>query len=122
MPSHIAHSLFAEDVLTASAAEALIEAFPRIITFASQGPDLFYHNRRTKPTSTFLGLQIHREKYGSLVSAMTTQALSQGLPFHSPQGAYIASFITHAFLDRRIHPFINYFAGWVDPGKQETKK
>jgi hypothetical protein len=122
MPSHIAHSLFAEDTFHKASVSHLIETFPNTVTFAAQGPDIFYHNRRTKPTSTFLGLQIHRRKYGTLVSKMTESALEKGVTFHSPVGAYIAAYITHAFLDRRIHPFINFFAGWFDPSKPETKK
>lgn len=122
MPSHIAHALFAEDVLKKAEAGSLLEEYPKIVTFGSQGPDIFYHNRRTKPTSTFLGLQIHRRKYGALVAGMTAQAISEGTPFQSPGIAYIAAFITHAFLDRSIHPFINYFSGWVDPEKPETRK
>ncbi len=33
---------------------------------------------------------------------------------------YILGFVTHAPLDRATHPFIGYFAGWVDPSREET--
>lgn len=122
MPSHIAHALFAEAVLEQTPMADLLKVCPEIITFAAQGPDIFYHNRRTKPTSTFLGLQIHRGKYGTFIKNMTDEALILNDETRTEAMAFIGGMITHAFLDRVTHPFINYFSGWREPGKPETEK
>jgi hypothetical protein len=37
-------------------------------------------------------------------------------------GAYTLGFATHAFLDRYTHPYIIYFSGWDDPGRQGTNR
>jgi hypothetical protein len=36
--------------------------------------------------------------------------------------AYILGFTTHAFLDKKTHPFIDYFSGWVDVDREETER
>jgi hypothetical protein len=34
---------------------------------------------------------------------------------------YILGFTTHSFLDKKTHPFIDYFSGWVDVDREETE-
>jgi hypothetical protein len=36
--------------------------------------------------------------------------------------AYILGFTTHAFLDKKTHPFIDYYSGWVDVEQEESER
>lgn len=123
MPSQITHYLFAREVLSGvfrKRGEHGGENCPELVAWCSQGPDFFYHNQRTRPASFKYGRILHRGGYGRLIYNM--------LPFYygAPKKdrdiitTIIFSFITHAVLDRSVHPFIIYFSGWREPGKPET--
>lgn len=123
MPSHIAHLLCAEDALPAPIRPALTRADVRgALAVGAQGPDIFYHNQRRRPTSIQYGTLLHRRGYGAVVHHMIGWAVRHGHTPTSPLGAYILGFVTHAVLDRRMHPYINYRSGWVVPGTPETKR
>jgi len=92
-----------------------------VFRFGAQGPDFFYHNQRTRPTGLKYGVSAHREGYGRLVSAMIREQRHLGEKGGPELEAYILGFVTHAYLDRGTHPFINYFSGWVDPARPETQ-
>lgn len=123
MPSHIAHLLFAED--SCARGEATELARPEVgsfLTLGAQGPDIFYHNQRRKPSGLTYGPLMHRHGYGRTVSFMARWAWEKQLSFDSWAGAWVIGFATHAILDRQTHPFINYFSGWVDPRDPHTEK
>ncbi len=109
MPSQISHAVFGKAVSKKIDFSIFDDAW---FTLGCQGPDMFLHNQRTKPSSLPWGRQMHRKGYGTY-SALLIQALSSGgFGWQSPEGSYAAGFITHAVLDRTVHPFITYFSGW----------
>lgn len=117
MPSHILHDVFAADAISAHLPGfSMGPENRRAMTLGAQGPDLFFHNRRRRPSGVFVGARMHRHGYGRVVAEMCRHAG----PDPSPQWAYILGFATHAILDRHLHPFINYFAGWHSPGDDES--
>jgi hypothetical protein len=131
MPAHISHLLFAEEALASalpSAGPALLARWGNLFRFGAQGPDFFYHNQSTRPTGLKYGVAAHREGYGRLVAALAREARHlQEKAGSAPQEAeqlkaYCLGFATHGFLDRRAHPYIVYFSGWVDPRRPETEK
>jgi hypothetical protein len=125
MPSHFTHLLFAEEALRLAfgdAAETMLGTHGNLFRFGAQGPDFFYHNQRTMPTGLRYGVALHRRGYGDMVEAMAKEALRLAAGPGSELSAYILGFATHAPLDRRTHPFINYFAGWFDPKVEATRR
>lgn len=117
MPSHILHDVFAAEAVSAHIPEFPVSGeLLGAMTLGAQGPDLFFHNRRRKPSGVFVGARMHRHGYGRVVAEMCGHAEKNP----SPRWAYVLGFTTHAILDRRLHPFINYFAGWHAPGDDGT--
>jgi len=112
MPSHLTHSLFAEEVITSVLGFDYYSRLIKPIAFGAQGPDFFYHNRRTKPSCVMIGAMVHKKQFGSLAANMAELIISKGRDINSTEGAYLAAFTTHAILDRKLHPYINYRAGW----------
>ncbi len=96
--------------------------------FGAQGPDIFYHNRRTKPSGLHYGGLLHRKSYGSFLGNVAAYLKRHGnsdpAPGSAADGAlrFICAAATHAVLDRAIHPFINYFAGWHRPGADQIMR
>jgi hypothetical protein len=125
MPSHFVHLLFAEEALRGTLGEKaddILGAHGNLFRFGAQGPDLFYHNQRTMPTGLRYGVALHRHGYGSFIEALTKEAQRLSLGPTSEVGAFLLGFATHAPLDRKAHPFINYFAGWADPHDTESRR
>ena len=125
MPSHFTHLLFAEESLRAGLGEraaAILDSHGNLFRFAAQGPDFFYHNQRTMPTGLRYGVALHRHGYGSFVHELVREALRLGADPGSELAAFILGFTTHAPLDRLAHPFIGYFAGWVDPREEASRR
>jgi hypothetical protein len=102
-------------------AASLRDAAP-FFRLGCQGPDIFYHNQRTKPSGLHYGALAHRRRFGSLVAGAAA-AIPKGerVP-ESPAGAYLLGLATHAAIDRATHPFIIYFSGWVDPSDPSTER
>ncbi len=125
MPAHITHLIFAEDALRAALgaeAEQILGRHGNFLRLGAQGPDLFYHSQRTRPTALLYGMRIHREGFGRLAAAMAREIRRHGAGGNPEVEAFLLGFATHAALDRRTHPYINYFAGWVDPRRPETRR
>lgn len=125
MPAHFTHALFAEEALALSLGDQgkeVLAAHGNLFRFGAQGPDFFYHNQRTMPTGLRYGVVVHKSGYGSFVESMVREALRLRVAPDSELSAFILGFATHAPLDRRTHPFIGYFSGWMDPKKPETKR
>jgi hypothetical protein len=87
-----------------------------------QGPDIFYHNRRTMPSGLHYGALAHRRRFGSLVAGAAASLPMIERGGESPSGAYILGLATHAAIDRATHPFVIYFSGWVDPSDPGTAR
>jgi hypothetical protein len=125
MPSHFAHLLFAEETLRSALgpkAEELLKTHGNLFRFGAQGPDFFYHNQRTMPTGLRYGVALHRHGYGTFVQELVREAVRLSAGFGSELTAFILGFTTHAPLDRITHPYIGYFAGWVDPKEKASSR
>jgi hypothetical protein len=125
MPSHFTHLLFAEAALRGALgerAEEVLHAHGYLFRFGAQGPDFFYHNQRTMPTGLRYGVALHRHGYGLFVEELVKEALRLSSGPGSELSAFILGFTTHAPLDRFAHPFIGYFAGWVDPKEEASRR
>jgi hypothetical protein len=109
MPAHISHAVFGETVLRLAGRKA---DHPAWFLLGCQGPDLFLHNQRTKPSSLMWGRRIHRSMYGDYTAQLCSTLSDFSLGWNSPLGCYTAGFITHAVLDRETHPYITYISGW----------
>ncbi|MEI6388089.1 MAG: hypothetical protein WCQ50_15785 [Spirochaetota bacterium] len=90
--------------------------------FGAQGPDIFYHNQRTKPSGIHYGPLAHKRNYGLFVEAALQRLIETGLPPEGPEGAWILGYSTHAALDRALHPFIVHFSGWQAPSQPESAR
>jgi len=126
MPAQILHVLFGEDL-----ADALLPYAPQTwsrsrwdeacqAAFAAgcQGPDLFYHSRRTRPLALAYGSLLHRRGFGDFCVRLLKTALpapSQGM---NPCGAYALGFLSHAALDRACHPYIIYKSAGIPAGHE----
>jgi hypothetical protein len=105
-----------------AALEAVVgDALPAF-RFGCQGPDIFYHNQRTKPSGLHYGSLAHRRRSGSLVAAFAAALPEEERGPESPRGAYLLGLSTHAAVDRATHPFIICFSGWADPAKPATQR
>lgn len=104
MPSQITHVL--AGLVARKRAGFILQ--PRAIplfNMGCQGPDIFAHNRRTKPFSLAFARLLHRGRYGSFCRA----AAQQLLEYPDPDArAWLAGFITHQAVDRAVHPYIVY--------------
>ncbi len=131
MPAQILHSLHGTMTLAASIAKTeatggeagrasasfmrrlLEDPYYPFFCLGCQGPDLFYHNQRTRPVSLEYGSLLHRRGYGDFMGAFVGACLdgrgTAGAP--SAAAAYAAGFLMHPFLDRYLHPYIIYRAG-----------
>ena len=125
MPAHITHELFAKaSFRKAFGKEDLLglDRHRHYWVFGAQGPDFFLHNHRTKPSGLVFGKLLHTDGYGTFVANLLDCAVDEGHGLDSELGAFIAGFVTHAVLDRWTHPFINYFAGWVEPDQPQSTR
>jgi hypothetical protein len=112
MPSQILHALFGEDVIASlclrlkdASGLALAEITSEhrgAFVLGCQGPDIFYHNRRTRPSALGYGSLLHRRDYGIFSAGLFATSR------HDSQKAYALGFMTHAALDRHCHPYIIY--------------
>lgn len=127
MPAHISHLLFAEDALREATADAevVLEDAGNLFRLGAQGPDLFYHNQRTRPLALRYGSLIHRRGFGTLVAHMARTVIAGAQRtgrVDVQQAAFLAGFATHADLDRHAHPYIICRAGWVRHAEPSTQR
>ena len=101
MPSQILHTLFGEDV--AAGLRLRLPDRRGAFILGCQGPDIFYHNRRTRPVALAYGSLLHRRGYGTFSAHLL--ALCRRDPCLRD---YALGFMTHAALDRFCHPYIIY--------------
>lgn len=128
MPAHITHLIFGEEALhnaLANDAEKILDKYGNIFRFGCQGPDFFYHNQRTKPSGLVYGSLLHHEQYGRFTVNMMrklSEYENADPETYLQAVSFILGFVTHAILDRKAHPFITYFSGWVEKRNRETNK
>jgi hypothetical protein len=129
VPAQITHELFAEDVVIQSLGKIEYDRHIEnrsLLVLGAQGPDLFLHNHRTLPSGLIFGKLLHTEGYGAFTKNFTAKALElypdRSAFQQSPLYSYLLGFVTHAALDRRMHPFINFYSGWTEPGKPDSEQ
>lgn len=115
MPSHFAHTVFAQHAFHRAGLPWPSQDSGCYAVFGAQGPDIFYHNRRTKPSGLHYGGLLHRKHYGTFLGNVAAFTAKHGAG--SAHRDFLIAAGSHAVLDRFIHPFINYFAGWHRPGQ-----
>lgn len=121
MPSQLCHIFAGLDASSALPAGWLHRFSLPAFRLGCQGPDVFYHNRRTKPGAFLYGTRLHRRGWGSFVSRFRREALERGWGPEHPGMAYLAGLATHGFVDRRLHPFVVFHSGWKVPGQPHTE-
>jgi len=118
--------LFADDIIDRSdrggSLASARQHYRAYLVLGAQGPDIFYHNQRRKPSGLAYGSLMHRRGYGTAVAHMWKWSRDQGLGTDSWAAAWIVGFASHAILDRHTHPYINARSGWVEAGKPETER
>lgn len=89
-----------------------------------QGPDLFYHNQRTRPVALEYGSLLHRHSYGDFSLSLLENVL-RCIPednLAAPELAFAIGFLLHPFPDRLLHPYIIYKSGAVSHTGAEIVK
>ncbi len=123
MPSQLAHVFFAIDSIAHALPKDAVKTIMQhrgALGLGAQGPDIFLHNRRSKPSALRYGARLHRADYGSVLADAAVTAYRRGADPLGQTAAYLYGFATHATLDRFLHPYINYCSGWFDRDRPET--
>lgn len=109
MPSQMLHVLHGRAVCSSLGAGELFKAaaYP-YFCLGCQGPDIFYHNQRTRPSALEYGSLLHRRNYGDFSAELAGRAFAEEStsPDNEKLQAFAAGFLLHAFLDRALHPYI----------------
>lgn len=146
MPSHISHSLLAADTADdvslftatrASRGEARRALLSSILAVAAQGPDLFLHNHRRKPRGFRYGALLHRKGNAELLRSLAHAARevaiqgeradddalqSANYEHYDDLLVYAFGYMSHVWLDRLVHPYINVRAGWRGVPDSRTER
>jgi hypothetical protein len=105
MPSQICHALVARMALDASGIE-----FPTLVAPAfnlgCQGPDIFSHNRRTKPFAIAYSRMLHRGGYGRFCGNLARLIRNSPHSDNHDVVSWFLGFVTHQEADRALHPYI----------------
>jgi hypothetical protein len=105
MPSQIIHLLAARAAFQRSEYQPI--PTDRLVTSAfnlgCQGPDIFSHNRRTRPFALAYARLLHRHDYGRFCAAAASVASLSGDPLFL---SWLCGFVTHQAVDRTLHPYI----------------
>jgi len=108
MPSQVAHALFADSLLAALSVPGGILKEDRYHRYlGAQGPDMFLHNHRRRPRGIYYGTILHRKGIAGVVSRISPSVYGNDHLL-----AYLLGWISHVFLDRAAHPYINFHSGW----------
>jgi len=127
MPSQILHTLFGSDLFDTLCSSPEFCRLPAwnlarqgerqgrwdracqgAFALGCQGPDIFYHSRRTRPLALEYGSLLHRRAYGTFCAQLLKIALPAPSQSLNALAAYALGFISHATLDRFCHPYIIY--------------
>jgi len=102
MPAEYVHVACGRDALSShGAGPAWLDS--AAFNLGCQGPDVFSHNRRTKPLALAYARLLHRRSYGAFAAD-----LAEGIAA-SPSGqvrSWFLGFVTHAAVDRALHPYV----------------
>ncbi|MEM5948017.1 hypothetical protein WKV44_05635 [Spirochaetia bacterium 38H-sp] len=126
MPSHITHALIVWDaygrVFGPIGDKKEISDSPqlRALTLGAQGPDIFFHNRRTMPSGISMGSLAHRRDYGLISEAMLRRTAESKV--QSEELMYVAGWLSHSVVDRIFHPYVIYRSGWFSSKSDATRR
>lgn len=104
MPSQIIHVLAGKHALGACG-EASLPIVPGVFFLGCQGPDIFSHNRRTKPFALAFSRLLHRRDYGRFCANFARLRKDARSP---SVDSWFYGFVTHQAVDRILHPYIVY--------------
>lgn len=111
MPSQITHALAAERLASLLPdSEANSDLY--WLYLGAQGPDIFFYSLRRKPRGIYYGTILHRKGNADLVCSIAEQVAQTTGFLGNHFYHYLLGWISHVFLDRNMHPYINYRAGW----------
>ena len=125
MAGQITHIIAGEAALEWASPEscaAILRKQGPAFRLGCQGPDIFYHNQRTKPSGLHYGALAHRRDYGRIVEGAALALPAGRLRPETPAGAYLLGLATHAAVDRSTHPFIVFYSSWADPSRPGTER
>ena len=126
MPSQITHALFALEAyrraIDSSTHADNDKLLPWIIQ-GSLGPDPLFSSIRREPCAQIWAFRMHAEGFGRVAASIAVSARESGengAPDAEQIKAFATGFCSHAVLDRKTHPLVNFFSGWVNPEKPAT--
>lgn len=102
MPSQIIHFLAGHGALM-RCGEGQTFLHTPAFNIGCQGPDVFSHNRRTKPFALAFSRLLHRHDYGRFCGNVGTIIRKKKSPLLE---SWFLGFTTHQIVDRIFHPYI----------------
>lgn len=127
MPSIVTHYLFSEDVLNNAPQEIKKKLNSKLDTyhiFAQSFDNLFYYNlltpKKGKEIRQF-GNKAQRIKVQEYFKNIILEIKKKKLENNSEILAYLYGSLTHYILDSNCHPFIIFYAGWLDETNPNLK-
>ena len=108
MPSQIIHVLSGSRALRSSGSP-ISGIIPEVFNMGCQGPDIFSHNRRTRPFSLAFSRLLHRHDYGRFCARFARHVIDDACSTPDPVAvSWFYGFVTHQVVDRVFHPYIVY--------------
>ena len=71
-----------------------------------QGPDLFSHGRRSKPSAVAFAGMLHRGRYGRFCGNAARLIRESGASANPDVVSWFLGFVTHQETDRALHPYV----------------
>jgi hypothetical protein len=71
-----------------------------------QGPDLFSHGRRSKPSAVAFAGMLHRGRYGRFCGNAARLIRESGAAGNPDVVSWFLGFVTHQETDRALHPYV----------------
>lgn len=114
MPSQICHALGGRKALE-KAGILLPRHLDAAFNLGCQGPDIFSHNRRTKPFAIAYARMLHRGGYGRFCGNLARAIRESPFAEDSSVQSWFLGFVTHQEFDRSLHPYIINRSYVADP-------
>lgn len=114
MPSQISHALGGRKALE-KAGILLPRHLDAAFNLGCQGPDIFSHNRRTKPFAIAYARMLHRGGYGRFCGNLARAIRESPFAEDSSVQSWFLGFVTHQEFDRSLHPYIINRSYVADP-------
>lgn len=102
MPSQYIHVACAQGALR-ELGDKLGDVDVLSFNLGCQGPDIFSHNRHTRPLALAYARLLHRRLYGDFCGRLAVPIAASG---DTKLRSWFFGFLTHAAVDRALHPYI----------------